>query len=81
VQLDPRPAFNRPKRLNRRDKLHLGDGRPRMGARDLPTFLSLDYDEAPSAWARIADHEAIREDAVSLIHGEPSLQMPILRFI
>src|SRR5580658_1514780 len=63
--------------MNRRDKFHLGDGRPGMGARQLPTFLSLDYDRAPSAWTRIADRGAVRENAISLIHREPPSRKPI----
>jgi hypothetical protein len=53
VQLYPRPAWDRTKGLNRRDEFHFGDGRPGMGARQLPTFFPLDNDDAPSAWARI----------------------------
>jgi len=71
VKLDRRSASQRPKRLNRRDKFHLGDGRPGMCARHLPTVFSLDYDDAPSARARIADRGAVRENAICLIHREP----------
>ena len=68
VKLDPRSASQRPKRLVRRDKFHLGDGRPGMRARHLPTFLSLDYDDTPSIWAWIADRGTVRENAIGLIH-------------
>jgi len=44
IACDPRSAFNRPKCLDRRDKFHLSDGRPGMGARLPPTLFSLDYD-------------------------------------
>ena len=71
MELDPRSAIDRPKRLNRRDKLHFGDGRPAMGTLHFTAFLSLDYDDTPSAWAWIADRGAVREDAIGLIHREP----------
>jgi hypothetical protein len=76
VKLDPRLAFNRPKRLYRRNKFHLGNCCPRVSARHLSTFHSLDYDDARSARARIGDRGAVRENAIGLIHSGPPFRKP-----